>query len=230
MNILTSYDNAGGKGNRLSYITATSNPVRLFHYGNASYLVNGSFYTDLYFSSQSIANKYLQFEFQKEVLINEIKWRQSNGTAHGIWQVQGSNDTLSWENIGTAFTLGGSNDQTITAIQFNMKYYKYYRLLGISGNCSSSPYLYEIEFKIAEKPKIKYLIKTEDQNHNNRIQILNSSNLWEDKTSLIANPLNLTQSDYETHGMDALTVINSTALENLKSQGITTFKVMTWEG
>jgi hypothetical protein len=67
--------------------------------------------------------------------------------SHGTWKWQGSNDDSSYTDIGSSFTLGGSTTQTQTELNGNVTAYRYYKLLGVSGTCTDTPYLEEIEFK-----------------------------------------------------------------------------------
>jgi hypothetical protein len=88
------------------------------------------------------------FDFHVPCIIDEAKWYQSNTTDHGTWKWQGGNDGSNWTDIGSPFTLGGAATQTQTQLNGNTTAYRYYRLLGISGNASWNPWLYEIQFKI----------------------------------------------------------------------------------
>jgi trimeric autotransporter adhesin len=146
--IATSYSNPGGTGNRTAAITVTSDIVL----GTPlSALVDGSTSTNInYFSGAAVAGKYIMFDFgaSSAKVINEVKYYQSNTYSHGTWEWQGSNNGSTWDNIGTNFTLGGVLTQTITSLSGNTSPYRYYRLLGISGTSSASPYAREFEFKI----------------------------------------------------------------------------------
>jgi hypothetical protein len=148
----TSYDNAGGKGNRTASITVSFTGGLMG--GTASGLVNGVFSSSdgLYFANTGVSGKYIRFDFGAgaQKVINEIKYYQQTATTQGVWQFQGSNDASSWTNIGSTFTLGSAATDTITAMSANTTTYRYYQLLGVSGSGNSSPWAYEWEFKIGE--------------------------------------------------------------------------------
>jgi hypothetical protein len=146
----TSYSNPGGTGGtrpRMIALTLTGAAS-----GNPYQLLNGSTSdTGFFFSGGGAASGYtLLFDFGlDQYVIDEIKWYQSAASTQGTWKVQGSNNLSTWTDVGSSFTLGGSTTQTITAINGNTTAYAAYRLQGVSGNTSSSPWLYEIEFKIS---------------------------------------------------------------------------------
>lgn len=146
----TSYDNEGGKGDRSLIITLSTDVV--FAGSGFSVLINGvTSETNTYFSGgQSAAGKYMRFDFGvgASKIINEIKWYQSDGTSHGTWKIQGNNSD--WNDIGNSFTLGGAAAQIITEVSGNVTGYRYYQFLGVDGSMSSTPWLYEVEFKIAD--------------------------------------------------------------------------------
>ena len=143
------YSNPCGSGNRTALITMATT---MTNHGYITQLidginVSGTLWWEL---ANPITGLYLRFDFGVGVskLITEAKWYQSAADTQGIWQWQGSSNGTSWSNIGNTFTLGGSATQTITELSANVTGYRYYQLLGVSGQSSSSPYLYEIEFKI----------------------------------------------------------------------------------
>lgn len=148
--VSTSYANTGGTGDRTGIITITENIT--YGTGDGPKLINGVISaTNCYWvsvGSNSTLN--LQFDFGSGKVIDEAKWYQSHAVSHGTWQWEGSNDASSWTAIGSTFDLGGSaGTETLTTLSGNTTSYRYYRLHGISGNVSSGPWLYEIEFKIS---------------------------------------------------------------------------------
>lgn len=150
----TSYTNRGGSGNRTSIVTVTqSSPTVLTVIGALSNLVDGDTADHNLFFNNSItlsSTYWFQFDFGagQTYIIDEVKYYQSNTTAEGTWQFQGSNDGTNYVNIGSSFSLGGVATQTITAMSGNTSGYRYYRFLGVSGTTSDSPWVSEFEFKI----------------------------------------------------------------------------------
>ena len=136
-------------GDRSASITVTSS-VGLFASGSASGLVNGSAYEDTqYFSSGlSASSHWIKFDFGAPRKITEAKWFQSHITSHGSWKWQGSNDDSSYTDVGTSFTLGTTTPQTHTSLNGNTVAYRYWKLVGVSGTTSSSPWINECEFKL----------------------------------------------------------------------------------
>jgi hypothetical protein len=97
------------------------------------------------------ANKFLKFDLgvNNDQIIVEAKFVQNNTSSHGTYKWQGSNDDSSWTDIGSSFVLGGATTQVITELSGNTTSYRYYRMLGISGNNNDSSTLYEFLFKVA---------------------------------------------------------------------------------
>jgi len=81
------------------------------------------------------------------IVIDEAKWYQGGTSAQGTFKWQGSNDTVSWTDIGGSFALGGVTTQIITTMAGNVTPYKYYRMQLVSGSVTDTEYIYEIEFK-----------------------------------------------------------------------------------
>ncbi len=145
-----SYSNSGGTGQRYHLILGRSN----VNWGagggkHVAYLLNTPTNV-IYFNDNghAVSGYYIVFDFGSARIVDEAKWYQDNATSHGVWQWQGSNDDSSYTNIGSTFTLGGSTTQTQTTLNGNTTPYRYYQLLGVSGNVSDSPYTKAIEFQI----------------------------------------------------------------------------------
>lgn len=146
----TDYANTGGTGDRRAFISFLSNVS--FNNKPGTALIDGSWpygYGNLWWSAGATSGKYITFLFRTPQLITEVVFRQENTATHGTWKWQGSNDGITWTDVGTTFTLGGAATQTITTMSANVTLYKGYRLLGTAGNMSDSPYIGEFEFKIA---------------------------------------------------------------------------------
>lgn len=150
-----SYSNPGGTGDRRSTIAATVTPG-LLQAGSIDALLNGDTSTNNYTLSTSfvngasVAGAAITFDFGHGAakLIKEARWRQTNASVHGTWRWQGSHDLVTWNDIGTTFTLGGNSAQLQMELAANADAWRAYRLLGVSGTASGNPYLYEVEFKI----------------------------------------------------------------------------------
>jgi hypothetical protein len=146
-----SYDNDGGTDDRTGIIVVSTT---MSYNGTLSKLVDGvkTLVADSVWWSGTVDDKYLRFDFGigESKQITEAKWYQSTTDSHGTWKWQGSDDAVSWSDIGASFTLGGATTQTQTTLSENGIGYRYYQLYGVSGSASVSPYIYEIEFEIAD--------------------------------------------------------------------------------
>ncbi len=137
-------------GNRNSSITVTT--TLSLAGGAITSILDGDTSTNSYsnstaFSSAAVSGKEIRFQFSASTKITEAKWYQSTSDSHGTWKWQGSNDGSNWTDIGNSFTVGGTTTQTQTELSSNILGYLYYRLLGVSGNTATPPWIYEIEFK-----------------------------------------------------------------------------------
>lgn len=148
------YNNPGGSGNRYLFNTTAT-----VGGGEPMSMVDGaitatSAYPGGWFwnSGQTTAN--IVFDWFTARIIDEAKWYQSNSTTHGTWKWQGSSDGITYVDIGTSFTLGGSTTQTQTQLNGNTTAYRFYRLQPVSASTSNSPFLEEIEFKIDDATTI----------------------------------------------------------------------------
>lgn len=158
--VLTSYANSLGTGNRSASITVTDSGGGLIFAGSSANLVNGDTSTNnTYFNGAFAASgAWIKFDFGTAKVIDGIKWYQQNvATNHGVWKLQGSTDNAAWTDVGASFTLGfiSGVSQVLSGVQVTevaiasaSTGYRYYRLLGVSGTTDSSPYIYEIDFKI----------------------------------------------------------------------------------
>ncbi|MDO8639969.1 MAG: hypothetical protein Q7R33_00320, partial [Nitrosarchaeum sp.] len=154
---ITSYSNSGGTGDRrTTIISVTDSGCAGIWTGcdDPNRLVDGTGHNqqtnDFIAGGVSVADKWILFDFLSgnSKLITEAKWIQSGTSSHGTWRWQGSDDNSNWTNIGDTYTLGGSTDQLQTTLSGNTTGYRYYRMLGVSGTFSNSPWIEEIEFKI----------------------------------------------------------------------------------
>ena len=99
-------------------------------------------------SAWAASGSYIRFDFgsAKTYKNAQWKWINSSGT-EGTWKWQGSNNASDWTDIGSSFTLSpGSSgvDGTVRSQEFaselgsNTTAYRYYQILGISGNVNTS--------------------------------------------------------------------------------------------
>lgn len=145
----TKYTNQGGSGDRIGDILVSYTPELFATAVNGDILINGIIDSVFGFANGvSSLDKTISFEFRNQSkIISEIKWLQGTAATHGVWKVQGSNDKTTWEDVSPNFTLGGATEQIIPLNSIEIGYYNY-RLIGVSGVVSGSPFIYEVEFKI----------------------------------------------------------------------------------
>jgi len=93
-----------------------------------------------------VADKWIKFDYGSgnTETVTEILFKQSTTDSHGTWKLQGSNDDSAWTDIGSSFTLGGAAVNRYTEPSGNATAYRYYRLLGISGTASGTPWIQEV--------------------------------------------------------------------------------------
>lgn len=99
------------------------------------------------------SGNYIRFDFGTPRVVTEA-WLHQNSydstNGQGVFKWQGSNDGSTWTDIGSSFVL---NQTTInpapkqTELNGNTTAYRYYQLLGISGNWANH-LIWEMEFKI----------------------------------------------------------------------------------
>ena len=148
------YTNPGGTGDRTSAITVTWSGIASpgWQGGTTSQTVNGTKGTSngVYINNASVANVWIKFDFGSGAskVINEVKHYQDTTDSHGTWKWQGSDNDTDWTDIGGNFTHGGATTNTITTLSANTTGYRYYRMIGVSGNGNNSAWQTEWEFKI----------------------------------------------------------------------------------
>lgn len=148
-----SYENAGGEGNRSASITVTT--TQSLGGGSIGTLVNGNLVeTTLFFTNGvAVSGNTIKFDFGSGKILQEAAFFFSDSNQfHGNWKWQGSNDNSTWTDIGSSFQFGappgGGYTNRMTSLSGNTTLYQYYRLLGVSGSANSTPWLYEMAFKI----------------------------------------------------------------------------------
>jgi hypothetical protein len=145
------YGNPGGAGDRQAIIAITPS----FQFANGriwAYLINGLWESGTWVSLPSVTGHTVVFDFGVPQIITGAKFFAAAGN-YGVWQCQGSNDLLSWDDIGANFTLQTSGILGyITSLAENNAGYRYYRLLGISGSWYAGD-CYEILFQLGDAPQ-----------------------------------------------------------------------------
>ena len=92
------------------------------------------------------SSKYIQFDFGEPRYITEWRMTRERAFSFGTWQAQVSSNGSDWINVGSSQTVSAT---TTTYVDFsaNNDFYRYYRILGVSGSISQT-WTYEMEFKI----------------------------------------------------------------------------------
>lgn len=146
--------NTGGKGNRSSSITVTTDLT--LGGGLIGAVVDGD-YTDN--TSHAITlnsgqtTKKITFDFTVGVVIDTVVLyapAAGAGNTHGVWKLQGSPDNASYTDIGSSFNLfeTGSDNVVAHTVANASTAYRYYRLQQVSGTTATNPDITEIEFRI----------------------------------------------------------------------------------
>jgi hypothetical protein len=144
MVVPTTYINTDKNG--IWTITKSSNNIWHSGHDDVTKLIDGANNEDTYFENNAnVAGEWLEVDFGNPKQVDKMKWTQNNGSSHGTWKLQGYNG--SWIDISPEFTLGGSTT-TIYGTTWDGNRYQRVRLIGVSGQVSSSPWLYELNFKI----------------------------------------------------------------------------------
>jgi hypothetical protein len=150
-----SYANTLGTGDRRSTITVTTSGGSSS--GTVANLVDGTTSSNPFFSGGVT----FKFDLGSAKVIKQVRWKQTNTTAHGIYKWQGSNDDSSYTDIGDAFTLGGATVNIQQTLINNETAFRYYKLTPTTGAMSASPDIQEVEFFIegstSDQPDTCYL-------------------------------------------------------------------------
>jgi hypothetical protein len=150
-----SYSNTLGTGDRRSTITVTTSGGSSS--GTVANLVDGTTSGNPFFSGGVT----FTFDLGSAKVIKQVRWKQTNSTAHGLYKWQGSNDDSSYTDIGGAFTLGGATVNIHQTLINNETAYRYYKLTPTTGSMSASPDIQEVEFFIegstSDQPDTCYL-------------------------------------------------------------------------
>ncbi len=100
------------------------------------------------YSAWAVSGSYVRFDFGSAKTYSNAEWAWINSSAtEGSWKWQGSNNASDWTDIGSSFTLSPGSvgvDSTVrrqsfaTELGSNTTAYRYYQILGISGNMNTS--------------------------------------------------------------------------------------------
>ena len=141
-------------GDRTSSITVT---LSFAHAGTAANMVDGDFTAGAgggiaVSGTPAASGGSWKFDFGSgnATLISEAKFYQGATQSHGVWKWQGSNDDISYTDIGSSFTLtsSGTSATSHTSLNGNSTEYRYYKLLGVSGTMANTQWVTEFEFYV----------------------------------------------------------------------------------
>ena len=109
--------------------------------------MNGALTDNVFWGFGAIAFK---FDLGSAKVIRQARWRQDASTTHnGLFQWQGSNDDVTYADIGSTFILGGAPVTHHDSLLGNSTAYRWYRLQPTANaSVSGTPYLREVEFYI----------------------------------------------------------------------------------
>lgn len=146
-----SYNHPLATGNRMGKFSVTTDIGGSS--GTVINLFNGNQSDNAWYSSSAVTGKHLTCEFPYPVLLEEIRWRQSNTTQHtAVFNIEGSDDGIVWNVMGTGWNVGGTATDVFVMNSWNgTTAYKYIRMIGTAGAFNTSPWIHEIEFKIGNK-------------------------------------------------------------------------------
>lgn len=153
----TAYANSGGTGARTSLIQVGGKGAKAQgdFFNNLVDGATGDTAADSFGFVASGTAEGLSFDFSPTgftQVIDEIKFYSQTNATQGTWIVEAFDGT-SWTTLKTAFTLGGSAGANVISFT-NNTFYIVYRLRQTGGNTSSTPWIEEVEFKIAQGPAI----------------------------------------------------------------------------
>lgn len=163
---VTSYSNPGGSGDRRDLIALALLAGTYFNSTNFLPLAiidgtktNNDNAAWSFFDNSS--GNGIVFDFGPtgyKQIIDEFTWTQNNSTNHGTWAFEGSDDLASWTTLATGFNLATAS---VSVHAFtNSTAFRYYRLAQLTGVADDSPWIEEIEFKIAPGDPIMEPVNT----------------------------------------------------------------------
>ena len=98
------------------------------------------------------AGGYLKFDFGSRYVVNAARFKGTSGSPnYGTWRWQGSNNDSDWDDLSADFLWSPQASFTVHGdMSANAEAYRYYRMLGISGNVNSYGWHFEWEFSMAD--------------------------------------------------------------------------------
>lgn len=150
------YENVYGSGYRNNLISITASGAAFWNLINDPgwnvRMIDGDFGNYIYTNNTiPVAGEWLQFDFGvgAKKRITEIMFYSDAAVSFGVWQWQASDNGTDWTNIGAQWELATvAGAKAFSELSQNATGYRYYRMLGVSGNSSWGAYWREIEFKI----------------------------------------------------------------------------------
>ena len=155
--ITYSYSIANGSGVRTATMAVPTTSTTLIGTATAAKLIDGSQAASssyaCKFTNAKTGTPYILFDFlSTNNVISEVTWHQSTVDTHGTWKFQTSIDGLTYTDITGTITLGAL--EQIIPVTLNVDgCFRYLKLIGVSANTSSTPYLLEINFKLGVADK-----------------------------------------------------------------------------
>lgn len=151
-----SYSNPYGSGYRVGQIIIESNAFNANTADRLDDLIDNDLDWNLKMDG-SAAGKWVIFTFPTLQNITEMDWGGFLSFSNGTWQIQGSNDKSTWTVIQVdsedTFTWYVNAFGSYTPIHMagNANFYKYYKMVGVSGTVGNGmyPYFYHVNFKTA---------------------------------------------------------------------------------
>lgn len=155
------YSNPGGSGNRTNDIAITSSNIDWVSVALVPTLVDGTPANGaLYWAddggaySDPNAGAWIMFDFGvgAQKVIQEVRWIQSAAQTNGIWKWQGSDNGADFTDLCASNAFSGADATNIwSEMSANTTGYRYYRMLGLSGEHSGNKYQRQVEFKIDDE-------------------------------------------------------------------------------
>lgn len=142
------YASPDGSGDR--QLTVTYLGTASIQNGSPYALINGTTANEIWFGQGQHGD--LIWDFHRPRVMTEATWRQSGATGQGTRQWRGSNDGVTWTDIGATFTLGAVATQVITELSANTTAYRLYGMFLTAGATDNSPFIQEITFKLDPNP------------------------------------------------------------------------------
>lgn len=156
---LTSYLSPLGRGDRTGTMGVTSSGITWAGSGGSAALINGALTNQIFWNASAVAGHWIAFDLGDAYVIQEARFYFSGAGNEGNWTLQGSPDGSAWTDLSDTVTLAVGhltfNSALVTRIGgfvSNVTPYRYYRLLGVSGTRTATPFEVEVEFMVAATP------------------------------------------------------------------------------